>query len=80
MCKIATRVESSSKINPEELLNVYLQFNRVTPLHKIIENNIKFVNKVDFYSAIRLGQINGFLKRIHQKISYTSLPQPLIMI
>ena len=60
------------------LLCLYLQFNRVTALHKIIELNRKLVSRLDVQKLVRLGQICGFLKRIHEKIMYAELPQPLV--
>jgi hypothetical protein len=67
-------------LEPQELLCIYLQFNRVTALHKIIEINRKLTIKIDVQKLIRYGQICGFLRRLHQKIVYSQFPQPLIMV
>lgn len=47
---------------------------------KIIEVNKKLVSKMDIVKCIRMAQIDGFLVRIHQKIAYTQLPYPLILL
>lgn len=51
----------------------------MTALHKIIELNRKLIGRLDIQKLVRIGQICGFLKRIHEKIMYAELPQPLVM-
>ena len=41
--------------------------------------NKHLMNKIDVVKLIRMGQIYGFLTRNHQKITYNSLPNPLIL-
>ena len=66
-------------IRVEELMGLYLQFNRVGTLAKLIEVNRSLMTKIDIVKLIRMGQIYGFLVRNHQKIAYSSLPIPLIL-
>jgi predicted translin family RNA/ssDNA-binding protein len=73
---VALREEA---VDSQELLCLYLQFNRVTALHKIIELNRKLMAKLDVQKLVRFGQICGFLRRIHEKIMYAHFPQPLIV-
>lgn len=49
-------------------------------LSKIIEANKGFVGRIDMVKFIRMGQICGFLVRIHQKIAYSQIPSPLILV
>lgn len=67
-------------MDPNELLFLYLQFRRVGNLAKIIETNKTLVSKIDIVKFVRMGQIYGFLVRIHEKIAYSQIPSPLIMV
>ena len=72
-------ITSSEDISSLELLCLYLQFNRVITLQKIIELNRKVLAKINIYKMVRMGQLHGFLKRIHKKVTYTQYPSPLIL-
>ena len=62
-------------------MGLYLQFNRVGTLSKLIEVNRPLMAKIDVVKLIRMGQIFDFLVRNHQKIAYnySPNPQPLIL-
>lgn len=51
----------------------------MTSLHKIIELNRKLISRIDVQKLVRIGQICGFLTRVHEKIMYSQFPQPLIV-
>lgn len=51
----------------------------MTALYKIIELNRKLMARIDVQKLVRVGQICGFLRRIHEKVMYLSFPQPLIV-
>lgn len=48
-------------------------------MNRLIEMNKKQFGRLDLFKLIRMGQIYGFLVRSHQKIAYSSFPNPLIM-
>ena len=73
-------ITTSEDITIPELLCLYLQFNRVITLQKIIGLNRKVLAKINIYKMIRMGQLYGFLKRIHKKITYSQYPSPLILL
>ena len=58
---------------------MYLQFNRVGTLCRLIEVNRPLMARIDIVKMIRMGQIHGFLVRNHQKIGYSSIPCPLVL-
>ena len=72
------QINVTEQLNPEEILCLYLQFNRVASLSKIIETNKRLVAKINLYKFVRMGQIYGIIKRVHQKIAYSELPSVLV--
>lgn len=67
-------------VKEEEIMGLYLQFNRVGTLAKLIELNRNLMSRIDIVKLVRMGQIYGFLVRNHQKIAYGFLPNPLVLI
>lgn len=67
------------ELSVEELMSLYLQFNRVGTLAKLIETNKKVMSRIDIVKLIRMGQIHGFLVRNHHKIVYNHMPSPLVL-
>ena len=77
---IADAINTGQKeLKIDELLGMYLQFNRVGTLCRLIEVNRPLMARIDIVKMIRMGQIHGFLVRNHQKIGYSSLPCPLVL-